>query len=314
VLDKSPTDNIVQQSRPIVVRTTPTLQTAGLGSVVAQLRSGAALATMLDATFSTFGVISTHSTQYRAASLLGLDLLENPLDANATVCSIMNSPYSARTSELIETWCNNVMFPEEMDKAALELQSYYGDCGLILDDRPWDARYDMSKCTWLWVKHFFSNLGLRKRETGIGLHIRWGDMSYNVGVPSGDPVTPQRSTPVPVAADLLRKMRSCGIQDELSVYMEWHNDTMLSGLGEPYRVVDNDSLDDLLDLASNRIIILDLSSWTVLAHQMADGGLTIVPDVDQFAINWYDNGVNNVLRWHELLSISCPNLIALLNS
>jgi len=137
-------------------------------------------------------------------------------------------------------------------------------------------------------------------------------MSYNN---PGDPITPQRSTPIPVGAQLLRKMRGCGIKDELSVYMEWHNDTMLSGLGEPHRVVDTgDSLGDLIDLASNRVMILDLSSWTVLAHQMADGGLTIVPDVDQFNINWYDNGINHVLRWHDVLSISCPRLVALIES
>jgi hypothetical protein len=33
--------------------------------------------------------------------------------------------------------------------------------------------------------------------------------------------------------------------------MEWHNVTMLSSLGQPYRIVDTgDSLDDLIDLSS----------------------------------------------------------------
>jgi len=277
------------------------------------LRSSAAFATMLGASFSTFSVMSGHVSLYRAVQVMGLDRLENPLDTNAKVCSISTSPDQPRTVELLDTWCDSAKVPNEADKAAVEAQSFFSGCGVILDDRPWDARYDMSKCTWRWVKHFFSKIDRRRRRTGIGLHKRWGDMSTDPD--PNDPITPQRSTPIPVAADLLRKIRSCGIQDELNVYMEWHNDTILSELGEPYQVIDSgDSVDDLIDLASNRLMILDLSSWTVLAHQIADGGITVVPDVDQFNINWYDNGVNHVLRWHELLSIPCPELVTLLNS
>jgi hypothetical protein len=136
----------------------------------------------------------------------------------------------------------------------------------------------------------------------------------SIAGPSGDPLTPLRSTPIDKGAELLRKIRECGVRDELSVYMEWHNKTMLRGLGEPYRIVDTgDSLDDLIDLASNRLMILDVSSWTVLAHQIADGGITIVPDTDGFFISWHDNGVNHVLRWNELLSIPCSDFLALYN-
>ena len=70
-------------------------------------------------------------------------------------------------------------------------------------------------------------------------------------------------------------------------------------------------LDDLLDISANRIMILDISSWTALAHQIADGGFTIVPDHDGFGINWYDNGENHVLRWQELLDMPCAELSAL---
>ena len=210
--------------------------------------------------------------------------------------------------ELMNGWCDNVT---QGDAQSLELQGLWSDCGLILDDRPGDVHYDMSKCTWKWVKHVFSNLGLKKRKGGIGLHIRWGDMSaptYATIHPT-DPLTPERSTPIDKAAQLLRKMRECGVQDELNVYMESHNTTMLSGLGEPYRIVDSgDSIQDLLDLSANRILILDISSWTVLAHQVADGGITVIPDVDRFGINWYDNGMNHVLRWQELLDIPCAEL------
>ena len=129
---------------------------------------------------------------------------------------------------------------------------------------------------------------------------------------TADPLTPERSTPIDKAAQLLRKMRECGVQDELSVYMERHNTTILSGLGEPYRIVDTgDSIDDLLDLAANRLLILDISSWTILAHQVAEGGITIIPDHDLFDITWYDNGMNHVLRWQELLDIPCDELFAL---
>jgi len=265
---------------------------------------------MLGANLSTFSVTSDHITKYRAASLLRLDLLETRLDAETKICSLTRSPSYARTMELVTSWCDNVTLG---DVQARELRGLWRDCGLILDDRPWDARYDLSKCTWKWVKHVFSNLGLKKRTGGIGLHIRWGDMS--IFAPAEDPMRPERSTPIDKAAQLLRKMRECGVQDELSVYMEWHNVTMLSGLGEPYRLVDTgDSIDDLLDLASNRLLILDISSWTVLAHQIAEGGLTIIPDIDLFNINWYDNGENHVLRWNELLSIECSDLSNLLGS
>jgi len=193
------------------------------------------------------------------------------------------------------------------------MRQIYAGCDLILDDRPWDVRYDMSKCTWKWVKHVFSNLP-QKPKRGIGLHKRWGDMS--VATAHDDPLRPERSTSVEKGAELMRKIRECGVQDELSVYMEWHNDTMLSGLGEPYRIVDTgDSLDDLIDLASNKLMILDVSSYTVLAHQMAEGGITIVPDIDlQFHITWHDNGMNHVLRWHELLSLPCSEFLAMYNS
>jgi hypothetical protein len=292
--------------KQIVVRTVTT-NTAGLGSVVAQLRSSAAFATMLGATFATFGIISTHISMYKAASLLHLDLLETPLEAGTKVCSIATSPNYALSMELLTRWCDNVA---EGDAEVLALKGLWDDCGLILDDRDWDVHYEMSKCTWKWVKHVFTNLGLKKRTGGIGLHIRWGDMSLpqNQNL-VGDPLTPDRSTPVDKAAHLLRKMRECGVQDELSVYMEWHNATMLEGLGEPYRIVDTgDSLDDLLDLAANRIMILDISSWTVLAHQVAEGGITIIPDIDRFGISWHDNGVNHVIRWQELLDMPCAEL------
>jgi hypothetical protein len=307
----APIDNVARKQ--VVVRTVP-VNGGGLGSVVAQLRSSAAIATMLGASLSTFGVMSDHITRYKAASLLHIDLLDTPLDVGTTICSLSASPSLARTVELVTTWCDNVTSGEEQ---ALELQSLWNGCGLILDDRPWDAHYDMSKCTWKWVKHVFSQLGLKKRTGGIGLHIRWGDMSLNSYSSSVDPMRPERSTPIDKAAELLRKMRECGMQDELSVYMEWHNTTILSGLGEPYRIVDSgDSIDDLLDLAANRVMILDISSWTVLAHQIADaeGGITIIPDIDLFDINWYDNGVNHVLRWNELLSIPCSDLSTLLGS
>ena len=294
--------------KQIVLRSTATNR-AGLGSVVAQLRSSAAIATMLGATFATFGVTSTHSTEYKAASLLQLDHLESPIDAGTTVCSVLTSPNYSRTMELMRNWCNNVA---EGDASALELQRLWSDCGVILDDRPPDVHYDMSKCTWKWVKHIFTNLGFKKRTGGIGLHIRWGDMSVpTYKEAESDPLTPERSTPIDKAAHLLRKMRECGVQDELSVYMEWHNTTMLSGLGEPYRIVDNDSIEDLLDISANRIMILDISSWTALAHQIAEGGITIVPDHDGFGINWYDNGVNRVIRWQELLDTPCAELSAL---
>jgi len=303
--------DVPRNQNQIVVRTIPTNH-AGLGSVVAQLRSSAAIATMLGASFATFGVISDHISRYKAASLLRIDLLETPLATGTKVCSLGTSWSYPRTMELMTSWCDNVTLGLG-DAEALELQGLWSDCGLIVDDRPQDVHYDMSKCTWKWVKHVFSNLGLKKRTGGIGLHIRWGDMS--ISTPSDDPMRPERSTPVDKAAQLLRKMRQCGMQDELSVYMEWHNTTILSGLGEPYRIVDTgDSIEDLLDLASNRLLILDISSWTVLAHQIAEGGITIIPDIDLFSINWYDNGANHVLRWNELLDIPCSDLSNLLSS
>jgi hypothetical protein len=290
--------------RQVVLRTTST-NDAGLGSVVAQLRSSAAIATMLGASFQTYGVVSSHT--YRVAEQLHLDILENPLDVGGKVCSFINSPGYFRALELVEAWCND----KDAHGHAVEMRGLFSDCDLILDDRPWDVRYDMSKCTWRWVRQIFSNsVGLKTPRKGIGLHKRWGDMSTLTW--SNDPLTPQRSTPIDKAADLLRKMRECGIHDELSVYMEWHNTTMLRGLGEPYRIVDTgDSFDDLVDLASNRLMILDLSSWTVLAHNIAAGGVTVVPDIDQFSITWDDNGVNNVLRWEELLTVPCSELLTL---
>lgn len=292
-----------------MLRTTPT-NAAGIGSVLAQLRSSAAIATMLGARLSTFSVTSEHP--YRVASLLRLDLLHTQMGAGTRACSLMASPSYARILDLMGSWCNEVG-SALADSQAQELQHLLRDCDLILDDRPWDVHYDMSKCTWRWTKQIFSTLGSKSRESGIGLHIRWGDMANNTAF--ADPLTPERSTPIETAAQLLRKLRECGVRDELSVYMESHNATMLSGLGEPYRIVDSgDDVGDLIDLASNKVLMLGISSYTVLAHQIAEKGITVVPNIDQFGINWHDNGVNRVLRWKELLSINCSDFTVLFNS
>ncbi|KAF9528295.1 hypothetical protein CPB83DRAFT_814254 [Crepidotus variabilis] len=290
-----------------VIRTTPT-NTAGIGSVIGQLRSGAAIATMLDATFATFGLQSEHP--YRVASLLGLDLLENSLNKGGKVCSIAALPSYSRVSELTENWCND---PTIDSVHAQELRSFLADCDLILDDRPWDVRQDMAKCSWRWVKHVFSKSGVQNHSKGIGIHIRWGDMAGG-GIPH-DEKTPQRSIPIEVAAQMLKKLRECGIEDDLSVYMEFHNTTILSGLGEAYRIVDTgDDINDLIDLASNRIMILDIGSYTAIAHQISDGGISVVPDNDEFGISWHDNGYNTALRWTDLLSNTCSELSPVLNS
>jgi len=296
----------------VVLRTVPA-NDGGLGSVVAQLRSSVALSMILDASFSTIPVFSSHITLYQAASLLQIDRFEHPLPADTTICTVTEAGHYDRTMELIESWCDSATNATAMEEHAQEMRDFYSNCGLVIDDRPWDARYDMSKCTWPWVKRIFTKLGFRQRSTGIGLHVRWGDMS--VSTPDNDPLTDYRSTPIDVGARLLRKLRKCGVHDELSVYMEWHNDTILRGLGESYRVVDNtgDAIGDLLDMASNKIMILDVGSYTVLAHQIAEAGLTIVPDTSEFGINWHDNGLNPVLRWNELLSIQCSELTAILN-
>lgn len=298
--------------KQLVIRSIAT-NSAGLGSVVAQLRSSFALASMLDADFATFPLLSEHD--YRAASLLGLDRLPWSLAGNTTLCAVSASLPLHQTRELIDTWCSSTRSdPSLAEERAVQLQQHFSGCGVILDDRPWDVRYDMSMCTWEWVRRIFSDLGpgLRDRQRGIGLHIRWGDMS--VSTLESDPITQERSTPIDVAARLLRKLRECGVEDELSVYMELHNATMLEGLGEAYRIVDTgDSVADLIDLASNRIMVLDISSYTVLAHQMAGGGLSIVPDEDRAHITWHDNGVNSVLRWNEVLSTSCAELHNIMN-
>ena len=220
--------------------------------MIAQLRSSTAIVTMLDAIFATFSVPSEH-TEYRAALFLQLDLLETPMNANVNtrVCSVTASPHHARTLELMERWCNDSTLAE---KHALELRGLYTECDLILDDRPWDVRYDMSKCTWKWVKHVFSRLSHVKREGGIGLHICWGDLSNTTL--SYDPMIPERPTPIDKAAQLLRKLRKCSMQDELSVYMEWHNAMMLKGLGKPYRILDgNNAIDNLIDLTLNQLML-----------------------------------------------------------
>jgi hypothetical protein len=59
-------------------------------------------------------------------------------------------------------------------------------------------------------------------------------------------------------------------------------------------------------------MVLHLSRYTVLANQTANGGLTIIPDEDGFGINWYDNGLNPVLRWQEVLSIPCSDMYSAL--
>ena len=107
-------DNVKRNQ--IVVRTAPT-NWAGHGSVVAQLRSSAAIATMLGASFATFGVISEHN--YKSASVLQLDLPETSLDPGSKVCSVAYSPNYARTVELVTSWCDNVT---QGDAHARELQ------------------------------------------------------------------------------------------------------------------------------------------------------------------------------------------------
>jgi hypothetical protein len=130
-----------------------------MGSVVAQLRSSFALASMLDADFATFPLLSEHN--YRSASLLGLDRLPWPLAANTTLCAVSATLAPHRVMGLIDTWCSSTRTDRTLaQERAVELQQYFVGCGVILDDRPWDVRYDMSMCTWEWVRRIFSSLSL----------------------------------------------------------------------------------------------------------------------------------------------------------
>lgn len=66
--------------------------------------------------------------------------------------------------------------------------------------------------------------------------------------------------------------------------MEHHNkgnSTFLSDINHFYTLVDTgEDVDDLLDLAENDVLLVAGSSFTALAHAMARGGLTLVPDDD----------------------------------
>ncbi|KAF9527669.1 hypothetical protein CPB83DRAFT_855821 [Crepidotus variabilis] len=304
-----PLDGLTQpHQRQVVMRTTPTNR-AGIGSVIGQLRSSAAIATMLGASFATTGRQSEH--HYQVASLLNLDMLENQFETAGKICSLMSLPNPSLISEGMETWCNDPQLADSKQAAHIQdVRSSLEKCTIILDDRPWDVRQDLSRCTWEWVKQVFSKLGGERRQRGgIGIHIRWGDMANGQ---SYDHKTPHRSIPIEVGARILSKIRGCGVQDELSVYMEAHNSTILDGLAEfqPYRLVDTgDDINDLLDLAANRVMILDVGSYTAVAHQIAEGGISVVPEVERFEATGY----NSVLLWDELLDLTCDSILSLLD-
>jgi hypothetical protein len=87
-------------------------------------------------------------------------------------------------SHTLESWCDDAT---HADEHTLELQAFFSDCGLILDNRFWDVHYDMSKCMWKWVKHIFSKLSPKKLTRGIGLHICWVTCPYHIADP-GDTI------------------------------------------------------------------------------------------------------------------------------
>mgnify|MGYP001588724344 FL=1 len=107
-----------------------------------------------------------------------------------------------------------------------------------------------------------------------------------------------------------------------------HNSTILEEVAHPFTLVDSGKdLTDLVDLcvlppmsrsptatlmflcisplrAANEVLVVAGSSYTELAHQMARGGLTIVPDKDGNRRYWTQTGTHEVLKWNDLSSSS----------
>lgn len=82
--------------------------------------------------------------------------------------------------------------------------------------------------------------------------------------------------------------------------METHNDTMLAELEHPYVLVDSGKdLTDLRDLTSNDVMIVGGSGYTMIGHQIARGGMTIVPQDDGSPRWWRETGTNVVLTWED---------------
>lgn len=308
------------QSNQVVIRTVR-VNEAGMGAVIAQLRKSVAIASMLGAEFATFSVPSEHT--YQVASYMNFDSISVGLPADAKVCSLTILMNTERVTTLVNSWCGGKADFE--DSEAVEMRKKFQECGIILDDSPWNVQLNLWKCTRPWMRRIvykslakqqgLPSIPITESPTGIGLHIRWGDMAK--GDFKGDPKTAERSTPIPVAARLLRKLRECGVKDELKIYMENHNTTMLADLKQKFRIIDTrNDLADLVDLASNQIMILAHGSYAYMAHQIAEGRLTVVPDAPlQGLPHWHfsDNGVGNILRWKELLDISCANLLEILH-
>lgn len=115
----------------------------------------------------------------------------------------------------------------------------------------------------------------------------------------GDPRNPDRSIPIPTANAVLSGLTACLGPLSVRLYMENHNATMLADITHPYTLVDTrDDLGDLLDLASNDVLVVSGSSYTTAAHQVSRGGITLVPDLETHQERFWDEfGTNEVLQW-----------------
>ncbi|KAK4702233.1 hypothetical protein P7C70_g3991, partial [Phenoliferia sp. Uapishka_3] len=191
---------------------------------------------------------------------------------------------------------------ETLSIAELGATSSMHGCSVILNDQPWEYDPQMCECTWRHTTRLFGNPVPRlvSRKTTVGLHIRWGDMA--AGGFGGDTREEYRSIPISRANEVIHGLEECLGHLSLRIYMEAHNSTMLEEIDHPFLLVDSGrDLDDLLDLTSNEVLIVAGSGYTMMANQMARGGLTVVPNFDPNARWWETTGTNKVLKWKDFV-------------
>ena len=109
------------------------------------------------------------------------------------------------------------------------------------------------------------------------------------------------------AENIVSRIKECSPDMKLRVYMQRGNETLLRGLGKDVMVIDSgDAFRDLLDMVDNHVLIVAEGSYSMLAHQLSTGGVTIVPTpgsvMSTFAGNWEQCGTNKVFTFEDLES------------
>ena len=176
----------------------------------------------------------------------------------------------------------------------------------------------MLSCTldWLHKRLQPTTPRIAAHRISVGLHVWWGDVKDDPGIYVDSKISTgllrrERVVPLDTAENVVNRIKECGPYMRLRVYMQRGNKTLLQALGDNMTVVDSgDAFNGLLGMADNHVLIMAEGSYSMLAHQLSTGGVTVVPTpgspTGTIGCAWELCGTNKVYTFENLESHKIP--------